>query len=178
MHALSFFISFSIVVLWLMPYFLFVCLPYELASFSVWLSLSMCWSALSSLYALLLLLYYCSYFDFAPFHSLFISSNMLSFACSCSIFDSIAMFSIHQYTVLRNLCFFVSHILLQWSFHYFLSFAFCFPYLWLLHFLSSRFLSRSVSRSDASPCPGFYNHCWCFLLLLFAKFSVLLLKPS
>lgn len=96
MHALSFFILFSIVVLWLMPYFLFVCLPYELASFSVWLSLSMCWSALPSLYALLLLLYYCSYFDFAPFHSLFISSNMLSFACSCSIFDSIAMFSIHQ----------------------------------------------------------------------------------
>ena len=79
-----------------MPYFLFVSLPYELASFSLWLSLSMCWSALSSLYALLLLLYYYSYFDFAPFHSLFISSNMLSFACSCSIFDSIAMFNIHQ----------------------------------------------------------------------------------
>ena len=96
MHALSFFILFSIVVLWLMLYFLFVTLPDELASFSVWLSLSMCWSALPSLYALLLPLYYSSYFDFAPFQLLSISSNMLSFACSCSIFDSIAMFSFHQ----------------------------------------------------------------------------------
>ena len=125
-----------------MPYFLFVCLPYELASFSVWLSLSMCWSALPSLYALLLPLYYSSYFGFAPFQLLSISSNMLPFACSCSIFDCIAMFNIHRFDntsciLFSGICVSLYHIfyyndlfiILYLSFFVFHIFRFCISYL-------------------------------------------------